>query len=876
MTLRKVWALTIILFFIRLLSFIFSFPNNFDNLWRPGDFESLPSVISWVLIIVSIVTLAVFVRQLKQTDNRTVNIFFIYFAVSFVSLSFFNRTIENTNITYLILLIASNNPWEAILPNLSLDCFYESPYIIWSLGLMTLVYYFCRKGNHIEYSIPFWIIPFGMLGFHSNDFTVITMLSFCLLAIIGITFLKNRSPIFILLLQFFINIFAVIYVNMKLQLHSTYIVAAILTLLIFNIPSFFVFWLIGKNKNSESISLTWILPVTTTYLLYMPLVRLRTTDNLIYLISFLNLFIFLGNVFLVTSIICFISFVFERIINKFGKYVFVFCSIITIGFYILDSALFYYSHFRVNYQTIAWTMTMNDVIKTTLATCINYLSPLSVVLIVSVLLFSVFVLFKSRNLVVNPGFKMLFIYVLLISQFSVTLLQLSSTIPQIMRDPFFEFICSLPVSKFFIKGLTKEEIYKGFEECNINLKNYSEKSINNRYTNVNLIFITLESVHWRYLNMFGDDKEKTWPLMSKLKDRMEIFPFIFSCFPESTCGDYAIITSLVPYNHLFINQNQNMIHKGLVNELKKINYNTYLFSSESLYDGGLINLIKMLPFDYTFSFNSSNNESPKNIWSWGYKEEFVTSKIVELLRQRKQDQPYFLWYRTVYPHAPFELFDEKNKLVFQEKDKFGRIKLLSKYKNALLYLDRVLYDFVNKITELDKINNQKTLIVMVGDHGEMLEEDDNNALAGHGLYSTANLQNVACIFIKPEAKGLEVNSNIGSQIDIAPTVMDYLGIEPSVERYEQGISLYSSGTASRPIYLSSIESYALVEDGYFFEFRDKNSPKAKITKLSFSDKDLTIKNESIYNWEDHKDIYKKYEKVKLFYKIQEEFLKQLK
>ena len=551
MTISLVLCLTVILFFIRLLSFIFSFPNNFDNLWRPGAFVSLPSIVSWLLIIVSIVVLVVFIRKLKQTDSKTGNIFFFYLAVSFVSLSLFYRTIENTNITYLMLLIAADNPLSAILPNLTIDCLYESPYILWSLGLMLIIYYICWKNNHIEYSIPFWIIPFSLLGFHNNDFTIITMLSYCFLAILGITFSKNRSPIYILLLQFLINLFAVVYVYMTIKLHPTYITAAILTLLVFYIPSFMVLWLICKRKNTQSIALTWILPLTTAYFLFIPLLRLRTTDNLIYLMSFLNLFIYLGNIFLITAIISLISFVSERIINKSGKYIFVFCSIITIIFYILDATLFYYSHFRINYQTLAWTMTMNDIIKTTLVTCINYLSPLTIILIFTVLLSSVFVLFKSRKIFSNQSFKELFIYILLTSQFSVTLLQLSSTIPQILRDPFFELISSLPVPKYFSKGLTKEEIFKGFEECNIDLKKYSEKSVNTYNKKENLIFITLESVHWRYLNLFGKDS-KTWPLMSRFIDRMEIFPFIFSPFPESTCGDYAVITSLIPYNHLFI------------------------------------------------------------------------------------------------------------------------------------------------------------------------------------------------------------------------------------------------------------------------------------------------------------------------------------
>ncbi|MBR4330157.1 MAG: sulfatase-like hydrolase/transferase, partial [Candidatus Riflebacteria bacterium] len=522
----------------------------------------------------------------------------------------------------------------------------------------------------------------------------------------------SSFPVF--LIQFIINLLSVLYVNMTLNLHHSFITSAIATLLTFYIPSFIMYYFIYRNKDESSLALSWILPASTMYFLLLPLFRLITINNLIFFISICNIFVVLGNTVLIAAIISALSFAAEKVIKKTGKYVFLTLSIISVFFYILDAALFYYSHFRLNYQTIAWTMTMNDIKQTTLATCLKYLSPLSISIIIVSLVVSVVIYCQSKKILSNKVFKTSFIFVLLASQLSAALLQLSSPIPQLLRDPFFELINSLPLSKYFSKKLSMEEINKGFEECNIPLKKYTEKEvkdINNQKSNV--ILITLESVHWRYVNMFGEKEARTWPLMSKLKNRMVIFPFIFSCFPESTCGDYAMITSMIPFSHLFINQNPNMVHKGLVNELKKQNYNTYLFSSESLYDGGLINLTKIMPFDYSFSFNSSERVDNKNTWIWGYKEEFTTKSIVDCLKSRDPAKPYFLWYRTVYPHSPFTNLEPDKDMVFKEKNEYGELTLLSKYKNALIYLDKVLYNFINEITELDNKNKQQTLIVMV-------------------------------------------------------------------------------------------------------------------------------------------------------------------
>jgi NMD protein affecting ribosome stability and mRNA decay len=113
-------------------------------------------------------------------------------------------------------------------------------------------------------------------------------------------------------------------------------------------------------------------------------------------------------------------------------------------------------------------------------------------------------------------------------------------------------------------------------------------------------------------------------------------------------------------------------------------------------------------------------------------------------------------------------------------------------------------------------------------------------------------------------------SNCGSQIDVMPTILDYINLRPSVERYEEGKSLYSDDLASRSIYLSSVQSYALVENGYFYEFRDKNNSFAKVTQLSIS-QDFDQRYETVFEGT-NEDIVEKYNRTKRFFKLQEKFL----
>ena len=256
----------------------------------------------------------------------------------------------------------------------------------------------------------------------------------------------------------------------------------------------------------------------------------------------------------------------------------------------------------------------------------------------------------------------------------------------------------------------------------------------------NCILVTLESVQWRYLNLFCDDANKTWPEMSKYKERMEVFPNFYSCFPESTTGDVSVVSGLQAFtpNNLM---NKNILTCPTVaDELKKLNYETYLFTSGSIIDGNLIAITKTMNFDNILTYTSSTVKNKEDYWYWGIKEEKNVDNIVEALKKRQNNRPYFIWYRSVYPHAPFTVFEKPDEAVFKTENPLIK-NIVYDYKNCLIYLDKQFSKLIENIDKINKETNQKTVLFFVADHGEMLGEKDNSGLFGHGLYAQSKLTN---------------------------------------------------------------------------------------------------------------------------------------
>ena len=856
-------------FLIRILSFSAAFPNNFDNMWHLGGLNIFPQAVITVLLILAAYVLFCFTQKLGKAEDRTKTAFFAYIGISYIFLSLFTRTILNMPFSYLFLMQYMKMKFSIIIPNLVLDLFFEPPYSFWFLVLMGIIFFICKKLNHIEYAVPFWIIPFYFIECPANDAIVTMHYCGCLIALLGFKFSRNNSSIIIQCIQFFFYAGFAIYHNMVGNNQAPIANIELEIIALFFIPGLILTYKSIKSRNEAAIAATWLIQVLNGFFTMLPLLQLPTQYNLISMLATSSCLLFASNIAIPVAIIALISIVTDKIIAGTGKLVSRILFAGAIVFYLVDGILFYYSQMRPDYNTLKWTLTMNDIGKTTVATCAEYFTPANCIIIILCLALTFFSAFQSRKAIQKSnGLAISMLILIITAQFSSMLMTLSIKLPQVMRDPFHEMLRTLPVSEFLEKQMSLDEIRNGMQECMKPLQEYSENAAKPG-NKTNVVLITLESLHWRYLNMFGNATQ-TFPLMSKLKDRMEIFPFMFSCYPESTCGDYALISGLVPYNLSFLMEKNNIIHKTLVNELKKAGYNTSMFSSESVNDGYLINVTRTLPFDHFFHYNSSDTEYRQYAWSWGYKEEFTSTKIIEYLKSKPADQPYFVWYRTVYPHAPYSVFDQ-NSLVFPKKP--YEKDFVTDYKNALIYLDRVLAGLIAEIDELDRKNNQKTIIFMVGDHGEGLGEPDNYYQNGHGIHITPQLTAVTSILIKPTSEGLKVNKSVCSQVDVLPTIMNYLELEPAIKRFAQGNSLFRPVNAQRPVYLASMSDYALVENGYYFEFPGKENYNTKIYKLGLTN-DFKPEFQQITSW-DEKDIQAKLEKIRKFYKLQQQLLNKL-
>ncbi len=323
--------------------------------------------------------------------------------------------------------------------------------------------------------------------------------------------------------------------------------------------------------------------------------------------------------------------------------------------------------------------------------------------------------------------------------------------------------------------------------------------------NFNVVLIFQESSYNRYLSLF-DGTNDTEPLLSRYRDRMEVFPNFFSNFAGSIYARFATFTGLYPVeDHKKFTQRRVPV-KSIFEILHDHGYNCSFFDSCYFDYDDERDLLNGRELDEMYDADTMPVPRKLPPVSWGLREEETLAAMQDQIKQYAAGKKkFFLTYAPVAPHNPFDaLPDRFRKRQLEHIGDFTPI-----YLNSLNYMDWIVSSLIDQLKASGLLD--KTLIVITDDHGEMLGE--NGGPIGHGWAVTPTLVNIPLIIMDPAKPGYAVNDTIGSQVDVLPTILDRLHIPlPSGQIYE-GTSLDSPDPdLGRLIYLSSFQQYALVQD----------------------------------------------------------------
>ncbi len=323
--------------------------------------------------------------------------------------------------------------------------------------------------------------------------------------------------------------------------------------------------------------------------------------------------------------------------------------------------------------------------------------------------------------------------------------------------------------------------------------------------NLNVLLVFMESSYNQHLSLFGG-AEQTQPLLSKYKERIEVFPNFFSNFAGSIFARFAAFTSLYPirdFNAFTLNR---VNVKSLFEVLHDAGYSCSLFYSSFLDYTGFRDFLSQREIDDLYDADTMPGRQSAARVAWGLREEATLGAIRDQIKQYAAGgQRFFLTYVPAAPHYPYDNIPE----AFRKFNRRDIGDCTPFYLNELLYMDWVIAAIVDQLGQSGLLD--QTLVIITNDHGEMLGA--NGGPIGHGWAITPELANTPLIIMDPQNPGYHLNYTIGSQVDLLPTVLDRLRIPIPAGQLYEGRSLDAPQPGNPPwIYLNSYRQYGVIVD----------------------------------------------------------------
>ncbi len=303
----------------------------------------------------------------------------------------------------------------------------------------------------------------------------------------------------------------------------------------------------------------------------------------------------------------------------------------------------------------------------------------------------------------------------------------------------------------------------------------------------NLVVVSVDTVRADRLGVYGYDRRPTSPRIDALF--AEGVGFSRAIAPRGLTWPSlaSVLTGLYPSGH------------GVI-------YNGYEFADETPTLPKLLAAAGYRTGAFLNNMMRANHQGWEVLNSAGGAERKLTRRALEWVAELDPERPFFLWTHYFGAHSPYAagkawagavLDPTYAGPVIPGKKALNEIMLqgIPLGERDLAYLDG-LYD--GAVTGTDAVvgelldglaaagRRERTLVVFLADHGEELY--DHNAYLYHACSVYESVLRVPLAFVAP---GLvpagEIVAPPVELIDVAPTVLDLLGIEPPAELH--GVSL---------------------------------------------------------------------------------------
>ncbi|MCC7421936.1 MAG: sulfatase-like hydrolase/transferase [Planctomycetaceae bacterium] len=285
----------------------------------------------------------------------------------------------------------------------------------------------------------------------------------------------------------------------------------------------------------------------------------------------------------------------------------------------------------------------------------------------------------------------------------------------------------------------------------------------------NVILITLDTTRADRIGCYGHTDALT-PTLDRLASKGILFDRAVSPAPLTLPTHASLLTGLYPAEHGLRTNGRSRLHESiptLPEMLKSSGYETAAFLSSFVLDS---------KFGLGRGFDHYDDDLSGHVTDNSLQRQRDGRKTADAAIEwlgRPHAAPVFCWVHLYDPHEPYSDHVEEFGDRFHDRP----------YDAEIAYVDRQVARILQQVEDLEKRGFPNSIVIVVGDHGEGLEEHIERT---HGYTLYESTQRVPWIVRLPEglSRGSTSSSSeprrvpdVVSLVDLTPTLLDLLGLE---------------------------------------------------------------------------------------------------
>ncbi|HXV62085.1 MAG TPA: sulfatase-like hydrolase/transferase [Vicinamibacteria bacterium] len=288
----------------------------------------------------------------------------------------------------------------------------------------------------------------------------------------------------------------------------------------------------------------------------------------------------------------------------------------------------------------------------------------------------------------------------------------------------------------------------------------------------NLLFVTIDTIRPDRLGSYGSSAGLT-PYLDHLASEGIRFDKVLAHVPLTLPAHASIFTSLYPTEHQVHDNGTFRLseaHPTLATTLENAGYETGAFVGAFVLDA-------RFGLNRGFGVYDDYYGESRAFLSFSQLERRADAVVASAETWIEQaSEPWFAWVHLFDPHAPY-----------RPPPDFARRFANDLYGAEVAFVDATLGAFLQSLSAAGRL--ERTVVVVLGDHGESLGEHGEST---HGTFAYDSTLRVPWILW---ARGLrpQVFSETVRQVDVMPTILDLLAVQPPAYTTGQNLRPYLTG-----------------------------------------------------------------------------------